>query len=127
MTHRVGIILGIALLLGCSASPYQKAPKPHIDLYISPAQAFVGVPLDVRIRISAHPANRAAMVKVDGGPDFFSISSFEVFPDTPTTRVIHFPRPLGLDPDGLIVITVTLIGPLGPIASADRTAYRKRD
>lgn len=125
----LGVIIGaaLALLTGCLTTPYQSAPKPRVTLTVSPAVAFAGVPLEVRIHVSAHPSNRGVMVQVDGGPDFFSISSFDLIPDVPTTRVLHFPRPRGLDPDGLIVTTATVIGPLGPIASADKTAYRRRE
>lgn len=119
--------LSIGVFTGCAPQPYQKAPRPRIDLTVTPAQAFAGVPMEVRIHVAAHPSNRAVMVQVDGGPDFFSISSFEVIPDVATTRVLNFPRPRGLDPEGLIVTTVTVVGPLGPIASADKTAYRRKE
>ena len=119
--------LSIGLFAGCAPTPYQKAPKARVYLVMTPAQAFIGTPLEVRVHIAAHPSNRAAMVQVDGGPDFFSISSFELIPDVPTTRVLHYPRPRGLDPDGLIVTTVTVIGPLGPIATADQIAYRRKE
>ena len=123
------LVLTLAAIVGASCyratSTEDAAPKAAIRLTATPEQAFAGADIEVVVTVMPHPAARAVWLAVDGGEGFYSASSFEVFPNVSTVRRFTLRHKLGREGDGLIIVSATLHGDMGPLTFVERHIYRR--
>lgn len=121
----MGVLAGFACVSSRLHIPRGKPPM--MQIWTDPAIAFNGAGLRVTVRVAADVASRGMIIAVDGGADYLTISSYELIPGIANTRTLELPRVYSANPDGLVLVTATLLGDVGPGRVVEKPIYRRQE